>query len=201
MVWHTWGPLVVGALAPAAVAGARRMALHPAMTFTGRSEDVERLATACVAITAGEQDEAGFYVAEALTLELGAEPVRVPERSRKLYHAALTHGANHLITLVNECAQLLREAGVATPERVMAPLLSASLDNSLRHGDRAATGPVARGDSGTVRAHLDALDAADPAVVPGYVELAKRTAERAVRSGMLRSGDAAEVRDVLDGEQ
>ncbi|MBA8826571.1 putative short-subunit dehydrogenase-like oxidoreductase (DUF2520 family) [Saccharopolyspora lacisalsi] len=201
IVVHTSGAHGVDVLDPAAEAGALPIALHPAMTFTGRSEDVERLATACVAITAGEQDEAGFHVAEALTLELGAEPVRVPEQSRKLYHAALTHGANHLVTLVNECAQLLRDAGVATPERVMAPLLSASLDNSLRHGDRAATGPVARGDSGTVRAHLDVLDAADPAVVPAYVELAKRTAERAVRSGVLRSGDATEVRDVLDGEQ
>lgn len=201
IVAHTSGAHGVDVLAPAAEAGVLPVALHPAMTFTGRAEDVERLAAACVAVTAREQDEAGFSVAEALAVELGAEPVRVPEQARKIYHAALTHGANHLITLVNECAQLLRDAGIETPERMMAPLLSASLDNSLRHGDRAITGPVARGDAGTVRTHLDALEAADPAVVPGYVELARRTADRAVRSGVLRADDASEVREVLDGEQ
>lgn len=201
IVMHTSGAHGVEVLAPAVEAGALPVALHPAMTFTGRPEDVERLSSACVAVTALEQDEAAWNVAEVLALELGAEPVRVPGEARGLYHAALTHGANHLSTLVNECAQLLRDAGIEAADRLMAPLLSASLDNALRYGDRALTGPVSRGDAGTVRAHLDALREADPAVVPGYVELAKRTAERAVRSGVLRAADASEVRDVLDGEQ
>lgn len=198
---HTSGALGISVLEPAAEVGVLPIALAPAMTFTGRPEDVERLTTACVAVTAAEGDEAAWNVAEVLALELGAEPVRLPEESRKLYHAALSHGANHLITLVNECADLLRSAGVEVPGRVMAPLLSASLDNALRFGDKAITGPVSRGDSGTVRAHLEALRATDPALVPGYVELAKRTAERALRSGVLRSDAAAEVRDVLDEEQ
>ncbi|MDR7301686.1 putative short-subunit dehydrogenase-like oxidoreductase (DUF2520 family) [Haloactinomyces albus] len=201
IVLHTSGAHGVEVLAPAAEVGALPVALHPAMTFTGRGEDIERLASSCVAVTAPEHDEAAWNVAEVLALELGAEPVRVPEQARKLYHAALTHGANHLITLVNECAQLLRDAGVEAADRVMAPLLSASLDNALRYGDRAITGPVSRGDAGTVRTHLAVLEDADPEVVPGYVELAKRTAERSVRSGILRAGDAAEVRDVLDEEQ
>ncbi len=199
IVLHTSGAHGVEVLAPAVDAGLLPLALHPAMTFTGRAEDVERLATACVAVTALEQDEAAFSVGEALTLELGAEPVRVPESARRLYHAALTHGANHLITLVNECAALLRDAGVELPERVMAPILSASLDNALRFGDRAITGPVSRGDAGTVRAHLEVLSESEPDVVPAYRELARRTAERAVRSGVLRDSDASEVRDVLDG--
>ncbi|WP_246195853.1 Rossmann-like and DUF2520 domain-containing protein [Halopolyspora algeriensis] len=201
IVVHTSGAHGVEVLAPAAEAGVLPVALHPAMTFTGRGEDVERLASACVAVTAPEQNEAAWNVAEVLALELGAEPVRVPESARKLYHAALTHGANHLITLINECAQLLRNAGVEAADRVMAPLLSASLDNALRYGDRAITGPVSRGDAGTVRTHLEVLEQADPAVVPGYVELAARTAERAVRSGILRTEDAAEVREVLDEER
>lgn len=199
IVVHTSGAHGVEVLAPAAEAGALTIALHPAMTFTGRAEDVERLATACVAVTAGEADEAAHNVGEVLALELGAEPVRVPEHVRGLYHAALTHGANHLITLVNECAQLLRDSGVEVPERVMAPLLSASLDNALRYGDRAITGPVSRGDADTVRAHLDVLSESNPDVVPVYRRLAQRTAERAVRSGMLRDADASDVRDVLDG--
>ncbi|MDA3624785.1 DUF2520 domain-containing protein [Saccharopolyspora sp. WRP15-2] len=197
---HTSGAHGVSALAAAAEAGVLALALHPAMTFTGRPEDVERLSNACMAVTASSADEAGWHVAEALALELGMEPVRVPEESRRLYHAALTHGSNHLITLVNECAELLRSAGVDNADRVMAPILSASLDNALRLGDRAITGPVMRGDAGTVRAHLAALDEANPAVLPGYREMARRTAERAERAGILRADGAAEVREALDEE-
>lgn len=198
IVVHTSGAHGVDVLAPAAEVGALPVALHPAMTFTGRSEDLERLPSACVAVTARGDDEVGAGVGEALALELGAEPVRVPEHARRLYHTALTHGANHLITLVNECAQLLREAGIDVPDRMMAPLLSASLDNALRYGDRALTGPVARGDAGTVRAHLDVLAESDPDAVDCYVQLAKRTAQRAVDAGVLRSDDSVPVREVLD---
>ncbi len=93
---------------------------------------------------------------------MGAEPVRVAEEVRPLYHAALAHGANHLVTLVRDCVETLERAGVRPAERLVAPLLSAALDNALRHGDRALTGPVARGDVGTVRTHLRELDAAEP---------------------------------------
>jgi predicted short-subunit dehydrogenase-like oxidoreductase (DUF2520 family) len=198
IIVHSCGAHGVDVLSPAAEIGALPLALHPAMTFTGRAEDVERLATSCMAITAPADDEAAWHVAEALALELGTEPVRVSEVARPLYHAALAHGANHLMTLVNECASLLRDAGIEPAERVMAPILSASLDNALRYGDRAMTGPVARGDSGTVRAHLSALTTADPAVVPSYVELAQRTVNRSMRSGLLHPDAAAEVRAVLD---
>ncbi|WP_188984144.1 Rossmann-like and DUF2520 domain-containing protein [Saccharopolyspora thermophila] len=196
---HTSGAHGASVLAPAEEIGVLPLALHPAMTFTGRPEDVERLSNACMAVTASA-DEAGWHVAEALALELGMEPVRVPEESRGLYHAALAHGANHLITLVNECAELLRRAGVEVADRVMAPILSASLDNALRLGDRAITGPVMRGDAGTVRAHLAALRAADPEVVPGYRELARRTATRAEQTGILRADGAEAVREALDEE-
>lgn len=198
IVVHTSGAHGVEVLSPAADIGALTLAMHPAMTFTGRAEDVERLAATCMAVTA-PPDEAAWNVAEALTLELGMEPVRVPEESRRLYHAALAHGANHLITLVNECASLLRGAGIEHAERVMGPILSASLDNALRFGDRAITGPVVRGDVGTVRAHLAALEARNSAVVPSYVELARRTVDRSVQAGLLRAEGAAAVREALDG--
>ncbi|GAB3559157.1 putative short-subunit dehydrogenase-like oxidoreductase (DUF2520 family) [Actinopolyspora lacussalsi] len=199
IVVHTSGAHGVAVLEPAVNAGALPVALHPVMTFTGRPEDLERLAAATVAVTARQDDEAGFSVGAALAVELGAEPVRIAEESRKLYHAALTHGSNHLITLVNESAQLLRAAGVESPDRVLAPILSAALDNSLRYGDRAITGPVSRGDAGTVRDHLDVLGESAPDVLSGYVQLAKRTADRAVSSGMLRADDAVGVNEVLDG--
>jgi predicted short-subunit dehydrogenase-like oxidoreductase (DUF2520 family) len=90
---------------------------------------------------------------------------------------------------------LLRGAGVEHPDRVLAPLLSAALDNTLRAGDRALTGPVARGDVSTVAAHLGVLSA-DPSL-DSYLSLARATADRALASGRLRATDASALLDVL----
>ncbi|WP_137813877.1 Rossmann-like and DUF2520 domain-containing protein [Gandjariella thermophila] len=201
IVVHTSGAHGVDVLEPAASLGALPLALHPVMTFTGRGEDLERIAACSVGITAAEGDEAGWHVGEALVVEMGAEPVRVPEAARPLYHAALAHGANHLVTLVAECADLLRGAGIEPAERMLGPLLSAALDNALRHGDRGLTGPVARGDTGTVRAHLDVLRRRAPDVLPAYVAMARRTVDRASRAGLLRADAAADVRAVLAPEE
>lgn len=197
IVVHTSGAHGIGVLAPVAEAGALPLALHPVMTFTGRSEDLERIAACSVGITAADGDEAAWNVGEALTMEMSAEPVRVPEQARGLYHAALAHGANHLVTLIADCADVLRAAGVANAERVLGPLLSAALDNVLRHGDRALTGPVARGDEGTVRKHLAVLTENAPEVAPSYRTLAARTVARASASGMLGAGPAGEISQLL----
>lgn len=198
IVLHTSGAHGVAVLGPVAELGALPLALHPVMTFSGRAEDLERMATCCVGVTAAEGDEAAWNVGEALAVEMGAEPVRVPESARILYHAALAHGANHLITLVADCAEVLRRAEVADAERLLGPLLSAALDNVLRHGDRALTGPVARGDAGTVGNHLDVLAQQAPEVVDSYTVLARRTVARAEKSGLLAADAVTEITDLLD---
>jgi predicted short-subunit dehydrogenase-like oxidoreductase (DUF2520 family) len=193
IVVHTCGAHGVDVLQPAVDHGALPLALHPVMTFTGRAEDLERIATCSFGVTAADDDEAAWSVGEALVVEMGAEPARVPESARPLYHTALAHGSNHLITLVAEAADLLRAAGVGDPQRMLGPLLSAALDNALRHGDRALTGPVARGDAGTVLAHLRVLGEHAPDMLPAYRALAARTAARAEQAGLLRADLAPDV--------
>ncbi|RMI29272.1 Rossmann-like and DUF2520 domain-containing protein [Nocardia stercoris] len=191
-VAHVAGAHGIAVLEPLTAAGARPLAIHPAMTFTGHDEDITRLADCCFGITAA--DEIGYAVAQALVLEIGGEPVRVTEQQRTLYHAALAHGANHLVTLVLDAVDVLRGA-LAGPgllgqqlvddqpnglaERMLAPMVSAALDNALRRGQSALTGPVARGDVAAVAAHLAALEGFDPEVAAGYRALSLRTAERA----------------------
>jgi len=194
LVVHTSGRYGIGVLDDATRAGALPLALHPAMTFTGTSVDLERLAGAVFGVTAPEPL---WPVAEALVVEMGSDPVRVAEENRTLYHAALAHGANHLITLVADAMDLLRAADVDQPDKVLAPLLSAALDNVLRSGDAALTGPVARGDSGTVASHISEIGRAAPEDVAAYVQLARRTAARALASGQLKAADAEALLDVL----
>jgi predicted short-subunit dehydrogenase-like oxidoreductase (DUF2520 family) len=192
IVAHTSGALGAGVLRPARDAGALTIALAPAMTFTGREEDLQRIEGISWAVT-GEAE--ARFVGEALALEMGGEPEHVDEADRARYHAALVYAANHLTTLVNDAADQLRAIGVANPERLMSPLVSASLDNALRHGDAALTGPVSRGDAGTVDRHLEAL--AGTGIAETYRVLARRTAERALGSGRLKSADAEGLLDVL----
>jgi predicted short-subunit dehydrogenase-like oxidoreductase (DUF2520 family) len=118
---------------------------------------------------------------------------------RGLYHAALANGSNHLVTLVNQSADLLAAAGVANPARMLGPLLSATLDNALRLGDAALTGPVARGDADTVASHVAALTAVAPQALPAYLALARLTADRALAAGTLAANDAQRLLDVLSG--
>jgi predicted short-subunit dehydrogenase-like oxidoreductase (DUF2520 family) len=80
---------------------------------------------------------------------------------------------------------------------VLAPLLTAALDNGLRRGDRGLTGPVSRGDVGTVRDHLETLTERAPAAVAAYVAMAQRTTERALASGRLRPHEGAPLLDLL----
>ncbi|MFC5943508.1 DUF2520 domain-containing protein [Micromonospora harpali] len=196
VVAHTSGAHGLGVLAPAAAVGARPLALHPAMTFTGTPDDLGRLAGISYGVTAPAELRP---LAARLVADLGGVPEWVGEADRPLYHAALAHGANHLVTLVNEAADRLRDAGVGQPEKVLAPLLRAALENALRLGDDALTGPVSRGDAGTVRRHLERLAATAPESVAAYLTLARRTADRAIASGRLRPADAAPLLDVLGG--
>jgi predicted short-subunit dehydrogenase-like oxidoreductase (DUF2520 family) len=196
LVAHTSGAVGISVLDPAAARGVLALALHPVMTFAGRPEDLDRLIGAAFGVTAPEELRP---VAETLVVEIGGDPIWVPELARPLYHAALTIGANHLTTLVNDARDLLDRAGVEHSARLLAPLLSAALDNALRLGDAALTGPISRGDVSTVASHLATLSGEAPDVVASYIAMARRTAERAEASGRLRAEQAAEIRNVLDG--
>lgn len=186
IVAHTSGANGIGVLAPLTGQDCVPLAIHPAMTFTGSDEDVARLADTAFGITAA--DEVGYTIAESLVLEIGGAPFRVREEARMLYHAALAHGSNHLVTVLVDALEALRaalpgELGVDDPdgiaERVLGPLARAALDNTLQRGQAALTGPIARGDADVVAAHLAALTAVDPALAQAYRVNALRTAERA----------------------
>jgi predicted short-subunit dehydrogenase-like oxidoreductase (DUF2520 family) len=191
VVLHTSGRHGLDVLRPMVDAGARAVAFHPAMTFTGTEVDLPR--TCAFGLTALPADRP---LAESLVAELGGTAEWIDEADRIRYHAALSHGSNHLNTLVAQAMDVLRAAGVDDPSALLRPLLAASLDNALAYGDAALTGPVARGDVNTVRAHTEQL-ATQPDVADTYVALARATAARAAESGRIDAATAAALRLVL----
>ena len=191
IVAHTSGANGVGILAPLAPA-CIPVAIHPAMAFTGSDEDISRLPDTCFGITAA--DDVGYAIGQSLVLEMGGEPFCVPEDARVLYHAALAHAGNHIVTVLADALEALRAAlrgsellgqqtvdnqpgGLA--ERIVGPLARAALENTLRRGQAALTGPVARGDAAAVADHLAALADVDPELAQAYRVNALRTARRA----------------------
>jgi predicted short-subunit dehydrogenase-like oxidoreductase (DUF2520 family) len=192
IVAHTSGANGISVLAPLTQQGCIPLAIHPAMTFTGSDEDIARLADTCFGVTAA--DEVGYAIGQSLVLEMGGEPFYVREEARVLYHAALAHASNHLVTVLSDALEALRAAlrgdellgqqpvdnqpgGIA--ERIIGPLARAALENTLQRGQAALTGPVARGDAAAVAGHLRALEEADPELAQAYRVIALRTARRA----------------------
>jgi predicted short-subunit dehydrogenase-like oxidoreductase (DUF2520 family) len=194
-VVHTSGRHGLAVLEPARAVGARVLAIHPAMTFTGTEVDLDRLAGTIFGLTAGAAER---ELAEQLVADLGGRPTWVPEEMRTLYHAGLAHGANHLVTLVTEAMEILSASGVDDPAGTLRPLLTAALDNALEHGDAALTGPIVRGDVGTVRAHLADLQANAPQSVRSYVALGRATLDRAVTDGRVLPIRAVKILELLD---
>lgn len=195
---HAAGRYGVAVLDPATRVGALPLALHPAMTFTGTTLDLARLDGVPFGVTAPDELRP---VAEALVVEMGGDPVWVPEEQRILYHAALAAGANHLVTLVVQALSLAAAAGIEDPVRLLSPLLNAALDNALRDGGQALTGPVVRGDVATVRAHVRAIAAARPEMLASYLALARATADISLDLGRLSPASATQLLGILTPQE
>lgn len=179
--------------------GALPIALHPSLTFTGTDIDLTRLRQATIAVTAPAPIRP---VGEALVVELGAEPIGIAEADRPLYHAAITHASNHSITILSEAMEMLTEAGVDDPAHVLRALVDASVSNTLQNGPKALTGPVSRGDVGTVESHLAALSEfsltrSNPAARNSYIALARSTTLRALAMGRITEAQAQAILTIL----
>ncbi|RZU50930.1 putative short-subunit dehydrogenase-like oxidoreductase (DUF2520 family) [Krasilnikovia cinnamomea] len=190
-VMHASGACGLAVLREATAVGATPLAVHPAMTFPGGDSDAEHVAGIAFAVTAPPEARDR---AEGLVRDLGGVPVWIAEADRTLYHAALVLGANNLVTLTAAAMQALGAAGVPDPGFILGPLVRTTLENALRLGDDALTGPVRRGDTATIGAHVSTLRERVPALVPGYLQFARVTAERALAANL---GQAASVERVV----
>lgn len=181
-VFHVSGRSGAAVLDPLRSAGASTAAVHPAMTFTGEPEsEVLRMAGARFAITGSTPDAtARAYAAVSL---LGGVAVEIAEERRALYHAALCHASNHLVTLIAGASDALKDAGVDDPRALLAPLVRAAVENSISRGFAGLSGPLLRGDHRTIGDHLDALAGFSPDLLPAYRAMALATLGELERQG------------------
>jgi predicted short-subunit dehydrogenase-like oxidoreductase (DUF2520 family) len=160
-VAHVSGATRLAALDP----HERRFSIHPLQTLT-RKRGPEQLDGAWAA-TSGETDDA-LARARWLVQQLGLRPFQIADADRALYHAAAVIGGNSIVTLHRVATRLLADVG-APPEAIV-PLMLRTIENGFD-----LTGPIARGDTATVEAHLRALEDRAPDLVPLYRALAEAT--------------------------
>ena len=160
---HLSGLMPRAALEPVAAAGYRTGTFHPLQTLPNPDSGAARLAGAWVGITADDLSATLFEFAESL----GMHPFAIGDAAKPLYHAAAAAAANFPLASLAMSYDLFTDAGV--PFEAARPLVEAIVANAFELGPRAAlTGPVARGDVGTVRKQLDAIAAAEPGWVSDF---------------------------------
>jgi predicted short-subunit dehydrogenase-like oxidoreductase (DUF2520 family) len=169
---HSSGLGSVRLLEPLAERSVRTLCLHPLQTFAGGGK-AELLRDVPCAVTAPNQRD--VQLGELLANRLGMRPFRLADEKKALYHLAATMGCNLLVALEGDAKHLMDEAtGGEDGLKHLAPLLRTTINNLLgaeNNGSdpsRALTGPVARGDVGTVRAHLRLLDDRTPRLAQAY---------------------------------
>lgn len=154
--------------------------VHPLMTVTPAGADFRGVFAAVDGSSAP-----ALAVAGALARALGLRPVRVAGADRVAYHAAASIAANYLVTVEAAAAELLATAGL--DREVLLPLARAALENWGRLGPAALTGPVARGDSGTVTRHRAAMAERVPELV-GLLDALVAATERLAGRGSRTAG-------------
>lgn len=135
LVAHTAPGLGTAVLAPAQAAGAIPLAISPAMAFTGTSIDLIRLRESWCAVTAPAPV---LPIAQALVVEMGAEPVVVADADRATYADALDAAAGFSTAVIGQAAAVLRELGIDHPGRVLGSVVRSSVENALAEAESEA---------------------------------------------------------------
>jgi predicted short-subunit dehydrogenase-like oxidoreductase (DUF2520 family) len=171
---HTCGTRGPEALAPLEAAGVSCAAMHPLQTVTTPQQGLAALPGAAFGITGPESPALAWAL--QITALLQGEALRIHPQQRTLYHTAAVMASNYTVALLDAAVILMKEAGVEEQQalRALTPLIRASVGNALTVGPlQALTGPIERGDAGTVAAHLRTLSAAP---VPESVKALYRAA-------------------------
>ena len=164
---------------------AQLLSIHPLLPFADRQLATTKLSGCPCAL---EGDSTALALGEELIAAIGGAPFAIASDKKALYHTSASIAANFLVTLLGTARDLLSQCGIDQEQAIplLVPLVQASLDNTVQLGPEAGlTGPIVRGDRGTVQQHLQALEKSAPDFLPLYRLLGGKTVELAVNSGRL----------------
>ncbi|HHY40933.1 MAG TPA: DUF2520 domain-containing protein [Syntrophaceticus sp.] len=196
IVLHMSGAHTAQLLEPAAEKGAITISVHPIQSFASVEQAIELIPGTYFSI---EGDVRGYSFAQEMVEKLGGKHFKLDSNSKVLYHAAACVASNYLVGLLKTALDLLAAAGVPEEVRLPAflPLVEGTLKNIKKLGiPQALTGPISRGDRGTLEKHLDAMKEL-PELLSVYRTLGLVTVEAALQKGTINEKQAASIRSLL----
>ena len=131
LIAHTAGEFGIEVLKPAVEQGVIPLAIHPAMTFTGTAIDLQRIRESYFGVAA---PEVALPIAQALVIEMGAEPIVISEEDRKVYFEAISVANNFSKLIVNQSIGLLESIGIEHARVVLGPLIRSAVEEALADG-------------------------------------------------------------------
>ena len=200
-VIHCSGVHSIDVLEPAKTCGANICCLHPLQTFASLEQAINNISGSTFAL---EGDEEAVTLATEMATALNGNIIRLKAGDKALYHAAAVILSNYSVTLMKMAADLWSSFGIGGEDAVKAllPLLKGTVNNIERIGiPDCLTGPIARGDIGTVQKHLDILRKEHPSVSNVYRMLGLKTIPLALAKGRISLDTANEMRNLLEEKE
>ncbi|MDH5695093.1 MAG: DUF2520 domain-containing protein [Dehalococcoidia bacterium] len=197
-VVHCSGAASTDILQPAKNSGAQVGAFHPLQTFASAKEAIENIPGSTFAV---EAEEPLLTTLKDMATALDGHWVKLKASDKVIYHAAAVIACNYLVTLVKLATDLWQSFNIPTHQATQAllPLIRGTIHNIDTVGiPQCLTGPIARGDVGTIKKHLDALHQTAPSLLSTYRELGLQTIPIALAKGKINQQQAQELRDILE---
>jgi len=196
-VLHCSGAHSIDILEPAKRLGANVGSFHPLQTFAGVNEAIKNLPGSTFAL---EAEEPLLSRLKELASILNGTWVELRPGDKVLYHASAVFVSNYLVTLVKLALDLWQGFGVPGEEatKALLPLLKGTVSNIENIGlPNCLTGPIARGDLGTISKHLNALKSKNPSLFTTYQGLGLQTISIALAKGKIDTARAEELKTLL----
>jgi len=197
-VVHCSGADSIDILEPAKKSGAHVGVFHPLQTFASVKQAIDNIPGSTFAL---EAEEPLLSTLKDMATALDGHWVELKAGDKVVYHAAAVIACNYLVTLVKLATDLWQTFAIPPHQATQAllPLLRGTINNIDAVGiPQCLTGPIARGDTGTIKKHLDALQKVAPTMVSTYRELGLQTIPIAVAKGRINQRQAQELQSILE---
>ncbi len=196
-VVHCSGADSLDVLEPARIVGAHVGSFHPLQTFASIQNAIDNLPGSTFAL---EAEGSLLNTLKEMADALEGRWIKLGAGDKAAYHTAAVMTCNYLVTLVKLATDLWDSFGIPRQQAIQAllPLLKGTLNNIENLSvPRALTGPIARGDVGTVQIHLNTLKDNAPSILPAYCELGLQTIPLAIAKGKIGQNQAKELEELL----
>ncbi len=196
-VVHCSGADSVDILEPARKSGAMVGAFHPLQTFAGIEQAIENIPGTTFAL---EAEEPLLKVLKKMAEDLGGNWIILKAGDKVAYHAAAVFASNYTVTLVKMATDLWKTFSIPADQatKALLPLIRGTLHNIETIGiPKCLTGPIARGDKGTIHKHLKEIRRKTPELLFPYKELGLQTIPIALAKGKIKKQQASEMEMIL----